>query len=42
MDPNWDDMKIFLAVAREESLSAAGRLLKLDPVTVGRRVAQLE
>lgn len=42
MDPNWDDMKIFLAVAREESLSAAGRLLKLDPATVGRRVARLE
>ncbi|KUJ85823.1 LysR family transcriptional regulator [Ruegeria marisrubri] len=42
MEPNWDDMKIFLAVAREESLSAAGRLLKLDPATVGRRVARLE
>ncbi len=42
MDPNWDDMRVFLAVAREESLSAAGRLLKLDPATVGRRVARLE
>ena len=42
MEPNWDDMKIFLAVAREESLSGAGRVLKLDPATVGRRIARLE
>ncbi|MBV1927021.1 MAG: LysR family transcriptional regulator [Rhodobacteraceae bacterium] len=42
MDPQWDDLKIFLAVAREESLSGAGRILKLDPATVGRRVARLE
>lgn len=42
MEPNWDDMKIFLAVAREESLSGAGRILKLDPATVGRRIARLE
>lgn len=42
MAPNWDDMRIFLAVAREESLSAAGRLLKIDPATVGRRIARLE
>lgn len=42
MEPHWDDMKIFLAVARQESLSGAGRELKLDPATVGRRVARLE
>ena len=42
MEPHWDDMKVFLAVAREESLSGAGRALKLDPATVGRRVARLE
>ncbi|SLN67996.1 LysR family transcriptional regulator [Ruegeria meonggei] len=42
MAPNWDDMRVFLAVAREESLSAAGRLLKIDPATVGRRIARLE
>lgn len=42
MTPNWDDMRVFLAVAREESLSAAGRLLRIDPATVGRRVARLE
>jgi DNA-binding transcriptional LysR family regulator len=39
---NWDDLRIFLAVARSESLSRAGRLLRLDPATVGRRVARLE
>lgn len=42
MEPHWDDMKVFLAVAREESLSGAGRILKLDPATVGRRIARLE
>ena len=39
---DWDDLRIFLAVARTESLSAAGRGLKIDPATVGRRVARLE
>jgi len=31
-----------LAVARGESLSKAGKALKLDPATVGRRIARLE
>src|SRR6056297_2121098 len=35
-------MRIFLAVARAESLSGAGRVLRIDPATVGRRVARLE
>lgn len=39
---DWDDLRIFLAVARGESLSAAGRVLKLDPATVGRRISKLE
>ncbi|PQO23764.1 LysR family transcriptional regulator [Rhodobacteraceae bacterium WD3A24] len=39
---DWDDLRIFLAVARAESLSAAGRRLRLDPATVGRRIARLE
>jgi len=42
MDLQWDDLKIFLAVARTESLSGAGRVLKVDPATVGRRIARLE
>jgi DNA-binding transcriptional LysR family regulator len=39
---DWDDLRVFLAVARGESLSAAGRWLKIDPATVGRRIARLE
>ncbi|TCM86492.1 LysR family transcriptional regulator [Rhodovulum steppense] len=39
---NWDDMRLFLAVARAESLTGAGKLLKLDPATLGRRIARLE
>lgn len=42
MDTHWDDMRIFLAVARNESISGAGRVLKLDPATVGRRIQRLE
>ena len=42
MDPHWDDMRVFLSVAREESLSGAGKRLKMDPATVGRRIARLE
>ncbi|RBI74629.1 LysR family transcriptional regulator [Roseovarius sp. TE539] len=42
MRPHWDDLRIFLAVARRESLSGAGRVLKVDPATVGRRIARLE
>ncbi len=42
MGPSWDDLKVFLAVARQGSLSAAGAALKLDPATAGRRVARLE
>ncbi|WP_102109931.1 LysR family transcriptional regulator [Oceaniglobus roseus] len=41
-EPSWDDLRIFLSVARQDSLSAAGRALRLDPATVGRRVARLE
>lgn len=39
---DWDDLKVFLAVARGETLSRAGRVLKLDAATVGRRVQRLE
>ena len=39
---DWDDLRIFLAVARSESLSGAGKRLKIDAATVGRRVARLE
>ncbi|CAM3131665.1 LysR family transcriptional regulator [Paracoccus nototheniae] len=39
---DWDDLRIFLAVSRAESLSGAGRRLAMDASTVGRRVARLE
>lgn len=39
---DWDDLRIFLAVARAESLSGAGKQLRIDPATVGRRVSRLE
>lgn len=39
---DWDDLRLFLAVARAESLSGAGRQLRLDPATLGRRIARLE
>ncbi len=39
---NWDDLRVFLAVARGESLSAAAPMLKMDAATVGRRIARLE
>ncbi|WP_420342721.1 LysR family transcriptional regulator [Paenirhodobacter sp.] len=39
---DWDDLRVFLAVARSESLSGAGRVLKCDAATVGRRIARLE
>lgn len=39
---DWDDLRVFLAVARSDSLTGAGKVLRLDPATVGRRVARLE
>ena len=39
---SWDDMRIFLSVARSETLSGAGKALRMDAATVGRRVARLE
>jgi len=38
----WDDLKVFLAVARHSRLQSAGRVLGLDPATAGRRVTALE
>ena len=39
---NWDDLHYFVVLAREGTLSAAARALKVDHVTVARRVAALE
>ncbi len=39
---DWDDLRVFLAVARSESLSGAGKRLKIDAATAGRRITRLE
>lgn len=39
---DWEDLRVFLAVARTGSLSAAGRALGVDQSTVSRRVVSLE
>ncbi len=39
---NWDDLRVFLATARAESLTAAKAALRLDPATIARRIARLE
>ena len=42
-DPmRWDDLRVFLEVARQGRLLAAGRRLGIDPATAGRRIAALE
>jgi len=40
--PSWDDIRVFLAVARAGTLAAAARTLEVDYTTVGRRVRALE
>lgn len=40
--PAWDDVRIFLAAAEAESLSAAARTLGIGQATMSRRIAQLE
>lgn len=39
---DWDDLRIFLAVARAGTVSEAARQLELDHSTVSRRLANLE
>jgi len=38
----WDDVQLFLALARDGSLARAGDRLGLDPSTVSRRLAAVE
>jgi DNA-binding transcriptional LysR family regulator len=42
LDLDWDHARVFLAVAREGQLLAAGRRLGLDQATVTRRINALE
>src|SRR6266436_10372999 len=39
---DWNDVRIFLAVAREGSMRAAGRKLGLSQPTIARRLAAFE
>ena len=42
MEPNWDDLRVLLAVARTASLTGAASRLRLGVATVSRRVERLE
>jgi len=39
---DWDDLRVFLAVARAGTVSEASRVLEIDHSTVSRRLANLE
>lgn len=39
---NWDDLRVFLAVAHAGRVAPAARALGVDATTVGRRLARLE
>lgn len=42
MEPDWNDFKIILALARGGSVAGAARILAIDHSTVSRRLAALE
>lgn len=42
MTPNWDDLRVFLTLAREGTLTTAAKALGVSHPTVARRVAALE
>jgi DNA-binding transcriptional LysR family regulator len=39
---DWNDVRVFLAIAREGSMRAAGRALRLSQPTIARRLATFE
>jgi DNA-binding transcriptional LysR family regulator len=41
-DPDWDDLKVLLALSRGASVAAAARAMGVDQSTVSRRLAALE
>ncbi|PCK01685.1 MAG: LysR family transcriptional regulator [Alteromonadaceae bacterium] len=41
-DMNWDDLRFFLALSREGTLSGAGKALAVKHTTVARRISALE
>jgi DNA-binding transcriptional LysR family regulator len=42
MEPNWDDLKVLLALSRRGSVAGAARELEVDHSTVSRRLTALE
>jgi DNA-binding transcriptional LysR family regulator len=42
INPNWNDLKIFLEVARSGTLGGAARRLKCDQSTISRHISRLE
>lgn len=38
---DWDDLRVFLTVARARRIAPAARSLGVDPTTIGRRMARL-
>lgn len=41
-DLNWNDVRVFLAVAHAGQIGRAAQTMKLDPTTLGRRLKRLE
>lgn len=41
-EPDWQDIRVFLALARHGSLSAAARALSVNHATIARRIQSLE
>ncbi|MEK7343195.1 MAG: LysR family transcriptional regulator, partial [Pseudomonadota bacterium] len=39
---DWDDLRVFLAVARMRKVAPAARALGIDATTIARRLARLE
>jgi DNA-binding transcriptional LysR family regulator len=42
IEMDWDDLRVFLSVARADTVSEASRVLEIDHSTVSRRLANLE
>lgn len=41
-DVNWNDIRVFLAVAESGKIGSAAQSLRLDPTTLSRRIKRLE
>lgn len=41
-DENWDDLRVFQAVAHSGQIASAAKILRIDPTTISRRLRRLE